>query len=64
MSIQTHTRVKYAKIVSNAIIFLSYNDTAGLKYEKRLFYSTFATEDRREGMTAFLEKRKAQWKHC
>ncbi|XP_054706114.1 enoyl-CoA hydratase, mitochondrial-like [Uloborus diversus] len=30
----------------------------GLRTEKRLFYSTFATKDRKEGMTAFLEKRK------
>jgi len=29
----------------------------GLLYERRIFYSTFATEDRREGMTAFTEKR-------
>lgn len=36
----------------------------GLKYEKKLFYSTFSTEDRREGMTAFVEKRPAEWKDC
>ncbi|KFM75757.1 Enoyl-CoA hydratase, mitochondrial, partial [Stegodyphus mimosarum] len=30
----------------------------GLKIEKRYFHSTFATNDRKEGMTAFLEKRK------
>ena len=29
----------------------------GLKVERRLFYATFATADRREGMTAFVEKR-------
>ena len=29
----------------------------GLKFERRLFYATFATDDRREGMTAFVEKR-------
>ena len=33
----------------------------GLKYERRLFHSTFATNDRREGMTAFAEKRKPVW---
>ncbi|CAL8256712.1 unnamed protein product [Lota lota] len=31
----------------------------GNRLEKRLFHSTFATEDRKEGMTAFVEKRKA-----
>lgn len=30
----------------------------GLRYEARLFEATFATEDRREGMNAFLEKRR------
>ncbi|XKL61950.1 hypothetical protein PGB90_001783 [Kerria lacca] len=29
----------------------------GLKFEKKQFYGTFATEDRKEGMTAFVEKR-------
>lgn len=37
--------------------------SAGLDYEKRNFYLTFATEDKTEGMTAFIEKRKPQWKH-
>lgn len=34
----------------------------GLVFEKRLFHSTFATEDRKEGMTAFAEKRKPNFK--
>ncbi|XP_074088729.1 enoyl-CoA hydratase, mitochondrial [Macrotis lagotis] len=34
----------------------------GLKVEKKLFYSTFATDDRKEGMSAFVEKRKANFK--
>ena len=29
----------------------------GVQYERRLFHSTFATEDQKEGMKAFLEKR-------
>jgi enoyl-CoA hydratase len=37
--------------------------SAGLDYEKRNFYLAFATEDKAEGMTAFIEKRKPQWKH-
>ncbi|XP_004838737.1 enoyl-CoA hydratase, mitochondrial [Heterocephalus glaber] len=36
--------------------------TEGNKLEKKLFYLTFATDDRREGMTAFVEKRKANFK--
>jgi enoyl-CoA hydratase len=33
----------------------------GLQHEKRLFYATFATNDRKEGMSAFLEKRKPKF---
>jgi enoyl-CoA hydratase len=29
----------------------------GVRFERRVFYSTFAIEDRREGMQAFIEKR-------
>jgi enoyl-CoA hydratase len=32
--------------------------TDGVQYERRLFHSTFATEDQKEGMKAFMEKRK------
>jgi enoyl-CoA hydratase len=35
----------------------------GLKFERRLFHSTFATADQKEGMSAFAEKRPAQFKH-
>jgi len=34
----------------------------GLLFERRLFHSLFATEDRREGMLAFCEKRKPQFR--
>ena len=34
----------------------------GLAAERRLFYMLFATDDKKEGMRAFLEKRKAEWK--
>lgn len=36
--------------------------TEGLNVEKRDFYQLFATEDQKEGMTAFIEKRKPNWK--
>ncbi len=35
----------------------------GVKYERRLFHALFATADQKEGMQAFAEKRKAQFKH-
>ena len=34
----------------------------GVLFERRLFYSTFALEDRGEGMRAFMEKRKPNFK--
>jgi len=35
----------------------------GIKFERRLFHSMFATEDQSEGMAAFAEKRKAEFKN-
>ena len=34
----------------------------GVRFERRLFHSTFATEDQKEGMAAFVEKRPPQFK--
>jgi enoyl-CoA hydratase len=34
----------------------------GLLFERRLFHALFATEDQTEGMSAFLEKREAQFR--
>ena len=35
----------------------------GVRFERRLFHSAFATEDQKEGMSAFVEKRKPAFKH-
>jgi len=37
--------------------------TDGLAFERREFHSTFALDDRKEGMRAFIEKRKPQFRH-
>ena len=34
---------------------------AGLQFERRAFHSLFATADQKEGMAAFIEKRKAEF---
>jgi len=35
----------------------------GMAFERRIFHSLFATEDQKEGMKAFIEKRPAKWKN-
>lgn len=35
----------------------------GIQYERRMFHSTFATEDQKEGMSAFVEKRLPNFKN-
>lgn len=35
----------------------------GIQFERRIFQSMFTTEDQKEGMTAFIEKRKPHFKH-
>ncbi|NDY91545.1 enoyl-CoA hydratase [Ideonella livida] len=37
--------------------------STGVRYERRLFHALFGTEDQREGMGAFLDKRKAEFRH-
>jgi enoyl-CoA hydratase len=51
--------VRFAKEAINKAFETSLSE--GLDFERRLFYFTFATEDQKEGMRAFVEKRKAEW---
>eukprot|EP00931_Biecheleriopsis_adriatica_P035801 TRINITY_DN20625_c0_g1_i1.p1 TRINITY_DN20625_c0_g1~~TRINITY_DN20625_c0_g1_i1.p1 ORF type:complete len:300 (+),score=64.03 TRINITY_DN20625_c0_g1_i1:63-902(+) len=53
--------VAYAKQAVNQAFASSLSD--GLLFEKQLFHSTWAIEDRREGMSAFTEKRPASFQH-
>jgi enoyl-CoA hydratase len=34
----------------------------GIRFERRLFHGLFGTEDQKEGMAAFVEKRPGEWK--
>jgi enoyl-CoA hydratase len=36
--------------------------SAGLRHERRAFFALFASDDQREGMAAFVEKRRPEWK--
>lgn len=35
----------------------------GVHFERRVFHSTFATNDQKEGMKAFIEKAQPKWTH-
>lgn len=52
--------VRFAKEAVNKSYEMPLAD--GIDYERRLFYFLFATEDQKEGMRAFVEKRKGEWK--
>ena len=57
---QAPAAVRAGKEAVNAVFEGSLTD--GLSKEKDLFYSLFSTEDQKEGMRAFIEKRKPNWK--
>lgn len=52
--------VRLGKEAVNKALELSL--TEGLEAERRAFYMLFATEDQKEGMKAFIEKAKPNWK--
>ena len=53
-----------ASMAAKDAVNRSYETTLaeGINYERRLFYSLFATEDQKEGMAAFKEKREPQFR--
>jgi enoyl-CoA hydratase len=52
--------VRLAKECVNKVFEMSLEE--GLEFERRAFYFLFSTHDQREGMEAFLAKRKPAWK--
>ena len=48
-----------AKTAVNAAFEMSLS--AGLEFEQERYSALFPTEDQREGMLAFIEKRKPRW---
>ncbi|KAL0586275.1 hypothetical protein ABG067_004124 [Albugo candida] len=57
----SHPIIKMAKEAINVAYEQSLQE--GLKFEQRLFWSSFGTKDQKEGMAAFVEKRKASFSH-
>jgi enoyl-CoA hydratase len=52
--------VRLAKMAVNKAFEMGLTD--GIDFERELFYLLFASEDKAEGMKAFLEKRKPEFK--
>ena len=54
-----------AMMVKEAVNFaFEANLAEGVRFERRLFHAAFATDDQKEGMAAFLEKRTPFFNHC
>ncbi|EED20537.1 enoyl-CoA hydratase/isomerase family protein [Talaromyces stipitatus ATCC 10500] len=57
----SHVAVVANKEVVNKSQELSLRE--GVEYERRLFHALFGSKDQKIGMTAFAEKKKAEWSH-
>ena len=53
-----------AAIATKEMVNAAYEMTLaqGIVFERRLFHGLFGTDDQKEGMAAFVDKRKADWK--
>jgi enoyl-CoA hydratase len=54
-----------AVMMAKEAVNRAYEDSLaeGVRFERRLFHASFALEDQKEGMAAFVEKRKPKFKH-
>ncbi|GJL81067.1 MAG: enoyl-CoA hydratase [marine bacterium B5-7] len=54
-----------ATAVAKELVNRAYETTLaeGVRFERRMFHALFATEDKDEGMAAFVEKRQPEWKN-
>ena len=60
IAVRAPLAVQFGKAAVNQAFELSLND--GLAAERSAFYTLFATDDQKEGMAAFIEKRQPEWK--
>lgn len=59
------TRSLVAALAAKEAVNVAFETTLaqGVLFERRVFHAAFATEDQKEGMGAFAQKRKAEFKH-
>ena len=56
---------RFATMLTKETLNVAFETTLsqGLQYERRLFQSMFTTQDQKEGMSAFIDKRKPHFKN-
>ena len=66
MAAQTAALSRPSVLMAKEAINRAYETTLaeGVRFERRLFHSLFATSDQKEGMAAFVEKRKPAFKNA
>lgn len=65
IAVEISNKPSIAVQLAKECILKSYELTLneGIEFERKNFYLLFASEDKFEGMKAFIEKRKPEWKH-
>jgi enoyl-CoA hydratase len=61
--VASYSRVALAAATETVDAALNTPLAEGMRQEREAFWGLFATEDQKEGMAAFVEKRKPEWRH-
>lgn len=61
--VASFSRVALAAATETVDAALNTPLSEGMRQEREAFWGLFATEDQKEGMSAFVEKRSPEWKH-